>query len=227
MEASVGLIAAHVRAHCATATTRAAVTGYSPVVITEASSPLTRKIATQYEEYFGELGRREQVPTPLDLCGSNFSMRVSALREVDGYDESYFFQRNDFELAIRLIQGGYDIRFSRDARADMHSAVTEGELISRAADRAKNDWRLAIQYPWCVPYLPFFRAVRNPTIRRRQHLLWKMGNILTPIFSTLRRAAPQSVRLMGWEYQTRYCMALGDAAGGWCKICSMTNRDIE
>jgi GT2 family glycosyltransferase len=224
MEATVGLISAHVHAHQAMTTAKVAVTGYSPVVVTKASPPLMQKTANEYEKYFFELGRKDRKPTPLDLCGSNFSVPVSTLNEVNGFDETYFFQRIDFELAVRLIERGYDIRFSRDARADMHLAVTEDDLIDRASARAKNDWRLAVQYPWCAPYLPFFRAVRDPATQLRWQLLWKTADIVAPIFSKLRKVAPRSVRLMSWEYATRYCMALGEAAGNWHSLCSVANR---
>jgi glycosyltransferase involved in cell wall biosynthesis len=227
MEAARGFISGHALAHREAGMANIAVTGYSPVVVTAKSTPLVRQMANQYATYFQGLDQGERKNTPLDLCGCNFSVPVTVLRAVEGFNESYYFQRNDFELAVRLLQRGYEIRFSRAARADMHLAVTEEDVIGRAADRAKNDWRLATQYPGCVPYLPFFPVIHDPRRRRRWRLLWKTANVAVPIFSTLRKVFPHTLRLMAWEYASRYCLALREAAGSWQSFCSLAGVEVE
>ena len=96
-------------------------------------------VARDYENYFAELNQTGRKSSPADLCGCNFSLPLAALREVGGFNESYCFQRNDFELAVRLLRCRYEIRFCRAARANQHIAVTANMIIGRTAARAKND----------------------------------------------------------------------------------------
>ena len=216
MEAEQGLVAAHIQAHRTESAAKIAVTGYSAVIVDSEATPFTRMMARNYATYFAELAQAERrKSSPNDLCGSNFSLRVSAFREVGGFNEKYFFQRNDFELAIRLLDLGYEIRFCREAAARQHLAVTADTVIDRTAARAQNDFRLACDYPWCVSYLPFYRVLTNPSARRRWRILWETAGPAAEVFRIARKVLPQNLLLGNMEYAARYCLSLRKEIGNW------------
>jgi GT2 family glycosyltransferase len=215
MEAEPGFVAAHVSAHRVRPGARLAVTGYSPVLVDSATPPYVQMMARNYRSYFERLAQPDRVSSPVDLCGCNFSLPLSAFREVSGFNESYFFQRNDFELAVRLLPLGYEIAFCREAQANQHIAVSAAAVIDRTADRARNDCRLAREYPWCIPHLPFFRVLTEPAVRRRWRVLWETASIAAGVIQTARRVFPGSLRLANLEYAARYCMGLRKEIGSW------------
>jgi glycosyltransferase involved in cell wall biosynthesis len=221
MEAAADLVSAHVYAQRVRRDTRKAVTGYSAVVIDSSATPYTRMVARHYENYFTKLAQSGRENSPKDLCGSNFSLPLAVFREVGGFNESYL--RNDFELAIRLLRFGYEIRFCRAARANQHLAITPHAIIARAAERAQNDYRLACEYPWCIPHLPFYRVLTNSAVRRRWRVLWETSRQATGLFMAARRLCTDSLRLINLEYATRYCAGLRDEIGDWKKFCRLAN----
>jgi GT2 family glycosyltransferase len=221
IEADKGLVSAHVGAHRNRAEAKIAVTGYAPVIIDSTSTPYARMVARDYESYFAKLDENGYSTSPTDLCGCNFSLTVHALQEVGGFNEDYFFQRNDFELAIRLLRVGYKIHFCRAARANQHLAITADIVIGRTAERAQNDCRLARDYPWCVPYLPFYRVLTTPSVRRRWRVLWEVSRPVASLFRAARKVLPTNLRLANLEYATRYCMGLRQEINEWHKFCSL------
>ena len=227
MEAFEGFITAHVAAHRASGRAKIAVTGYSPVVIDAAlATPMTRQLARFFEQYFQELDRPDHESTPLDMCGCNFSIPVAALREAGGFNESYL-QRNDFELAVRLLENGYSFRFSRDARASNWIAVDTKTLIDRAAERAREDYRLACAHPWCIRYLQFYRPLHRPGPRRRWRILWETSAAAATILSFFRKLSLNNLHLANLEYLCRYCTGLREQVGSWRKFCELRRIDDQ
>jgi GT2 family glycosyltransferase len=216
LEAEKGFVAAHVHAHLSEATAKIAVTGYSPVTIDANSAAYVRMMARDYENYFLEFAKTGRKGKPTDLCGANFSLSLSALRAVGGFKQGCL--RNDFELALRLLELGYEIRFCRGAQANQHVAITADVVIGRTAQRAQNDCQMALDYPWCVPYLPFYRILTDPSVRRRWRVLWETSRPAASLFGAARRVFPASVRLANLEYAARYCMGLRQEIGSWDKF---------
>jgi glycosyltransferase involved in cell wall biosynthesis len=230
-EAEKNFVSAHLQAHQTASIGKLAIVGYSQVVLNSRSAPFTRELAKQYEEFFEALDRRQMSPeqsTPLDLCGSNFSIPVSALHETGAFNEALGFPRDDFELAIRLLQRGYQFRFHRAASAKMNIALKRADIMSRAVDRAKIDCALARIYPTCVPYLPFYRNVRDPDRRWRARILWITGKAQRALSTAAGTLAPSSIRLMHWDYAVRYYACLQEEIGNWdelCRICE--SREVD
>jgi GT2 family glycosyltransferase len=215
MEANEGLISAHVQAHRTEPGAAIVVTGYSAVVMDSGATPFTRMVARDYENYFAGMSMPRGESTPNDLCGSNFSVPIAAFAEVGGYNERYSFQRNDFELAVRLLHAGYEIRFCRAAQSRQHLAINAGVVIDRTMERARNDCRLAFDYPWCVPYLPFYRTLINRTVRYRWRVLWEIAPIAAGVFGIARRVFPENLWPGNLEYAARYCVGLRKELGSW------------
>jgi GT2 family glycosyltransferase len=218
---SKSFVSAHVSRHLAEAGARIAVTGYSPVVLDENSTLLERYSADKYASYHSKLASASRAKAPTDMNGANFSIPAAAIRDVGGFDESYFFQRDDFELAARLIARGYEIRYEPRARADQHIAVNAEDVVNRAEPRAKNDIRLAREFPWCVPHLPFGILHRSRATRRRWRFLWHSGSAPTRLARMARAAGVSSVRLVGWEYTARYVAALRKELKDWEELLAL------
>jgi len=214
-EPLTGFVKAHVLAHRGANTARIAVTGYSPALFDRGASPITRYMAGNYDAYFAGLQRDGDRNTPLDLCGSNFSITLSNLEEEGGLNESYFFQRNDFELATRLLENGYEFRFCRDAEAPIRISIDADSLVGRTTARAQNDYRLAREHPWCIPYLPFYRGLSNSRGRQRWRLLWAICGPAAALINLARRVSPRRLHLFRLEYAARYCLALKQEIGDW------------
>jgi glycosyltransferase involved in cell wall biosynthesis len=224
IEADERFVAAHVQAHQAGGGAKLAVVGYSRVVTNPESPPFLREIAEQYEAFFVELEARLQASgpgTPVDLCGSNFSTPIAPLRQIGGYNESFGFQRNDFELAVRLLQGGYRFAFARTAAARMHVAVGRADIVSRAADRARNDYALARAYPSCIPHLPFYRNMRDPRRRWRPWLWWSAGKLVAGLADGAATLLPSNLKIMRWAYAAKYYARLRQEVGTWSELCRL------
>jgi glycosyltransferase involved in cell wall biosynthesis len=221
VEASPELVSAYVQAYHEAAGSKIAVTGYSEIPVRENATPLAMQLARFYESYFREMASEGHRCTPGDFCGSNCSAPAAAVREAGGFSESYFHERIDFELAVRLTEMGYQFRFCPRARGTMHLAVSGNLLVSRAANNARNDCRLARQHPWCVPHLSFFSHLQKPASRRKWRLLWRLGRSATVGLATLRRLSPDSLRLVNLECAARYCLALREELTDWTELCKL------
>ncbi len=215
MQARSGFVAAHVSAHRQHAGEKAVVTGYSKVVLDETATPYLRLMAHRYEAYFARLADPARVTSPNDLCGSNFSAPLDAVLQAGGFNESYFFQRNDFELAVRLIRRGFRVYYCPEARTDHRLAVSAESILDRTAARAAADCRLAREYPWCLPHLPFFRVLSDASVRRRWQVLWRLAQPAAAVFHCARRFFPRNPRLVDLEYAARYCIGLRQETGSW------------
>ncbi len=214
MRAHPDFVEAHARAH-ENHSAPTAVTGYSPVANAGHGDSLSAYLARTYAAFHRRL---ESAPNPRDprsLNGGNMSVRLDALRSIGGFNESYLFQRNDFELAARLIESGFEILYCPEARADQHFAVDSEGMVSRAEPRAQNDVRLAREFPWCREFLPFRRQLDAGPAQSRWKAAWLARHVLPAAFKATRTIAPSSVFLVRYEYATRYAIEAVRSAGGW------------
>lgn len=208
-------VSAHAAAHLEAATEKIAVTGYSPVVVPPQSGIMLRAAARRFESFHERLSDPARHAAPTDLNGANFSIGLENLRSLGGFNETYFFQRDDFELGARLIDAGFEIRYDAGAVAWQRIDITPETLIARAVPRAENDLRLAREFPWCVPYLPFGRAFAVPAARLRWRLIWEAGEPGAAVLEVMRSALPGKERLVGLAYTTKYVATLRRELRAW------------
>ena len=220
LEASPRFIAEHVAAH-ASAGEKTAVVGYFTPDVRADSDPVVAYLAQGYEDFFRELALPSHETSPADLCGTNFSVRLRGLREARGFNQSYFFARNDFELAARLLQSGYSFRFAPRACGTLHIGETGDLLVSRAAQWARNDCRLAREYPWCVRHLAVFQVMQRERTRKAWRMVWLLGRPCASLLSALRRLFPRSLRWIRWEYAVRYALGVRDEVTGWRELSEL------
>jgi len=222
-----GFVDAHVRCHAESSDARIAVTGFSPVITSATSSAVERSVASTFEAFHRRMASPDRRDAPTDMNGGNFSIRRSTLIEVGGFNSSYFFQRNDFELAARLLTRGYRFRYCPEARADQHVAVSEDAVIARSDPRAVNDLRLAREFPRFVEFLPFAVPARSKWRLRRWRMLWVAPWIAPVSLRVMRRVFGQRARLVGWEYTARYVRTLRRELGTWQAFTRLIRQPTE
>jgi GT2 family glycosyltransferase len=190
------------------------VSGGCPPIVPRISTPIQRSLARYYEGFFRELERPGRTPEPGDLVGGNFSIRVEDFERAGGFDES-LRMRDDFELGARLLSRGVALEYCPAARARMHMLPTGDAIVRRAEARGRNDVRLARHLPAFRHTLPFHRIFARASTRFRWRVLWSTGGIAVAVFSTLRRFAPENLRLINFEYAARYVVGLRRETGDW------------
>lgn len=227
MEPERGFVSAHVSAHETSSGRAIAVSGYCEPILPEAPAPIQRELARSYEDFFRELERLGRAASPGDLVGGNFSIETARLESVGGFDETFRFARDDFELGVRLLDRGFRIEFQPSARVRMHMTTTADEIVGRAEDRGRNDVRLARTFPRFAERLPFQRVFVRPSTLLRWRLVWPASRVAAGLISALRRFARENIRLINWEYAARYMVGLRREAGSWrtfCRLAGGTSR---
>lgn len=217
-------ISAHVSAHSAVSQRKSTMTGYSPVVLPFDADSLLQGAARRFAEFHERLAEPDRVPAPTDLNGANFSIRLEHLRDVGGFNEGYFFQRDDFELGARLMEAGFHLGYAPAAQAVQRITITPEEMISRAAPRAENDLRLAAEFPWCICYLPFARAVASRGSRSRWHMLWNAGDVARSMLARAQSSRPGNTRIVGLLYTAEYIATLKRELRSWNKLIQLAGR---
>jgi glycosyltransferase involved in cell wall biosynthesis len=221
MRAAPGFIAAHLNAHRAAAGSLVAVTGYSPVLLSRNSPSLHVYLAERYEKFHRALASGELSRAPSGFSGMNVSVPVVEVRNAGGFNTSYFFQRNDFELGARLIAGGYSIVYAADARADQELALTAESMVDRAEPRGQNDARLAREFPWSIPWLPFAAQLRSDSAMRRWRAVWLARGAIGSALGRLRAVRKDNLPLLRYEYAARYAVSLIRSLGGWKEFAAL------
>ena len=75
------------------------------------------------------------------MCGCCFVIRASVLRQVGGFDESYFSYAEDLELSVRLQQAGHTLFYEPAARVlhriGQSAPPTPGQIVLRDTNRRR------------------------------------------------------------------------------------------
>lgn len=77
----------------------------------------------------GQLG--PETPPPVGPCGGAAAYRMSAFRDVGGFDDHLFAYWEDIVLAIELREAGWECALAWDARVEHHHAATLGTASER------------------------------------------------------------------------------------------------
>jgi GT2 family glycosyltransferase len=213
MEPRPGFVRAHVEEHLRDAGRPIAVIGNSEPVVPPRATALQRSIAAGLEALLRDVARAGHRSTPADLTGGNFSVRRDVITRVGGFDESFRFLCNDFELAARLLEAGTRFVFAPRARARALVLASAGTMLERATARATNELRLAKRYPWCRPHLPFYAP--GSTRRWRRRILWTLGPFLAPVFARAAAVAPDRLRFLSLACAARYVTQARREIGTW------------
>jgi glycosyltransferase involved in cell wall biosynthesis len=159
--AEPGLLAEHARAHAAAPAPHVALGAYPPVI--RGRDPWSLFLRAWWHDHFRRKGEVGHVWSFVDFCDGNCSMPRALFLETGGWDEDFRGgRRQDWEYAIRLLEGG--VRFAFQPRAaGAHHFDTRFETALRNR-RAEGRWDvlLATKHPRAIPALPLARRAGRP-----------------------------------------------------------------
>jgi GT2 family glycosyltransferase len=183
MEASPGLLAAHVAAHQpAPGRSGRAVIGAAPIV-SRPSSPLTGYLARRFEERLAVLARPGRAPRFNEAYTGNLSVSRTTHLEIGGFDETFrLYGHEDYEFALRLVKAGVRLEFSPSALASQHQDKDFPELARDAMARGRTAVLFARKHPEAVGSLKL-GAFHAET--RKWRLLRAVLLGLTPAFESV------------------------------------------
>ena len=213
MEPRDGFLEAHLQAHLRHDGTPTAVIGYSQPVVSDHATALQMRLAAELEGFFQAMSEPTHQFSPMDLTGANFSLPRWLLLSLGGFNETYTFQRNDFELATRLMEADVRFVFEISAHSLIHMDLEDDKMLARMPERARNELRLLTEHPWCRAFLPFFTPGNERRLRRR--LLWELAPMAAPILDVLRKIAPKNPMLLSLACISRYTQEVRRQIGTW------------
>ncbi len=161
MEASPGLLAAHLDAQRAgQGPLGVAVVGAAPIVA-RSSSPLTDYLARGFEERLRVLAQPGRAVRFNEAYTGNLSVRRAALFQIGGFDETFsLYGHEDYEFALRLLDAGGRVVFSSAAVALQHQEKEFPAVARDATARGRTAVVFARKHPEVVGSLRLgtFRA---------------------------------------------------------------------
>ncbi len=91
-------------------------------------------------------GRQECCALPGVFVGCGVGLRAAALREAGGLDSSFFMQAEEYDLAFRLVEAGWDCRVMGDLAVD-HLKTPHARISERTAYfDVRNNLRVAARH---------------------------------------------------------------------------------
>lgn len=148
MEASPGLLAAHLAAHQAgDLPAGRAVVGAAPIV-SDASSPLTAYLARAFQERLDTLARPDRPVGFHEAYTGNLSVERSTLLQLGGFDESFrLYGHEDYEFALRLAAAGVRLEFCPEALATQHQEKSFRDVARDTMARGRTAVQFARKHP--------------------------------------------------------------------------------
>ena len=146
IEATPGLLAAHLRAH--DGATNRAVMGAVRLVCDETATPYVRHFAAHWDRKMAQLATPGHAFRMIDFCTNNFSMHREWFARTGGFDESFrVYGHEDRELFLRLRAAGVEVAFSAEAFARHHYERPFSELARDSVGRGRTAVLLARLHP--------------------------------------------------------------------------------
>lgn len=146
MEASQGLLEAHLRGHDGPG--RCAVVGAAPIVTPSDTPPFVRYVAEGFRARLSRLGRSGYRVGFRDTYTGNFSCGREVLQAVGGFDEAFtLYGHEDYELALRLLAEGIELVYSADALAHQHYDKSFRDFVPDGIARGRTAVVFATKHP--------------------------------------------------------------------------------
>lgn len=152
VEASVGLVSAHVIAHRRVQAPCSVIIGYYPTRISFQTGLYRANLLHWWETIFDTMAEPAYRFAYTDLLSGNFSLRRDLFAEVGGFSTDLRCHE-DYELGYRLIKADAVFRFDRDAWGHHHETSDFTRSLSRQFEEGKADVQLARLHPELVPGL--------------------------------------------------------------------------
>lgn len=149
MEASPGLLAAHLNAHDAANNPKLVVLGHFPMLPHPGAGALTKFARLWWAEGFAARARPEYRFTFKDFCTGNISIPSALFRELGGFDDAIGAHHDgeDYELGYRLFEVGGRIRYEARASSIHHSSLTLDGALRRAEREGRGHATMVQRHP--------------------------------------------------------------------------------
>ncbi len=145
LEASPDLIEQHYKHHINNK--RICVLGYSPLIISDHSSPLEIYIAeTIYTPFMKRLVSPDYKFQGLDFDSENFSIRKEVIEEIGSFYHEYS-ANEDMELGLRMVYAGIEIIAEPNAVSRQYFEKDFDGLVRYTAEQARDEVIFTLNYP--------------------------------------------------------------------------------
>ncbi|MGE5360063.1 MAG: glycosyltransferase family 2 protein, partial [Bacteroidales bacterium] len=197
IEAGPELIAAHAREHGAGA---ALTTGYLPATTAHRIDFFQIALRRWWEAMFNRMRQPGHRYTFRDVLTGNCAIDTDLFRQVGGFDEQ-FRCHEDYELGVRAIASGADVRFAPDATGIHHERTTMPRAFARKVDEGRADVALLRKHPRLLTVLPLgvFEQYATPMEFRVRRLVFEWPRAGRLVARTLTRSLVpmEATRLRG------------------------------
>ena len=145
LEASPDLIEQHYKHHINNK--RICVLGYSPLIISDHSSPLEIYIAeTIYTPFMKRLVSPDYKFQGLDFDSENFSIRKEVIEEIGSFYHEYS-ANEDMELGLRMVYAGIEIIAKPNAVSRQYLEKDFDGFVRYTAEQARDEVIFTLNYP--------------------------------------------------------------------------------
>ena len=221
IEAWPGLVSAHVRAHAED--DRSVVVGYLPPQLQGRQDLFAIMLRAWWEAMFERMAGPGHRFNYTDLLSGNFSLQRPLFNAVGGFDPGLQCHE-DYELGVRLIAAGAELRFAPEAAGWHHEYTGLERALARKRDEGRADVTLARRHPALTPSLPLSGrhehcTWRDRTMRRLAVAVPGAGDLLAacygPVLALLERCRLRTRwrRLLDELLSYWYWRGVGEALG--------------
>ena len=145
-------LAEHARAHREAADQHLALGYYPPAV--KGGNLWGLVLRAWWEDHFRRKTEPHHQWTYIDFCGGNASFPASLFRDFRGFDEDFRGRREDWELAVRLLEGGVRFAYYPAAKALHYFNTSFPTSLRHRRQEARDDVLLASKHPRIKAQLP-------------------------------------------------------------------------
>ena len=213
MEASPGLLAAHLAAH--TKDPGGVVLGYFPIPPSYSETDVFRLgVKLWWDEAFDGRSKPTHRYNFADLCTGNVSLPRDLFQAVDGFDPRFTREiaGEDYDLGAKLIKRRVRFRFVREAASTHHDRPSPTRLQRRARAEGSGNVLLVRKHPELFGVLPRLRNLTRFELKPASRLLWRLvwwqpalGRLVTwPLRLPLALARAAKLRSLMWKIY--FCM---------------------
>ena len=240
MEASPGLLEAHLRAH--SKRPGGIVLGYFPMSsVPGPGDAVTEFLQSWWDRQFAAWAEDRHEFDFCDFCTGNVSLPRTVFQQAGGFDEQFPASSagEDWELGYRLQRSGVAFRFEREALSFQHCRPVSQDMLCRAGEEGRGHVLIASKHPelrdrlllgrlaamtrntWTHPLLaalwsaPFLALLPAAILRAGSEMLRKSG--LIGIFWRLHRLV--------WAYH--YWKAVRTSVPSWRAWKSLSGARAE
>jgi GT2 family glycosyltransferase len=125
-------------------------------------------------------GSRECSAYPTAFIGCGVGFRREALAQVGGLPEDFFYQAEEYDLSLRLLDAGWDIHRYNDVQV-LHQKTKTGRFPARTTRLdARNNFTLIVRYfprAWVLPFafawMRRYRWIAQTKSWRHEWAFWR------------------------------------------------------